>query len=168
MSRFWGRQLPDPELQRLARGVRTHRRFMRWRVGLLLTLTVALSVIVPSFLALALSAERFSTAAAFMSLLITLPTAILCLLPYILLVVLAYSARRAYIGTRGTLGRVHRLARRVNLGMQALSRRAVQPVIALNVRYAALERLISAPFRAIRIPESDDEIEHDRKTNATD
>lgn len=167
MRRFSRRQLPDPEAQRLARGVRAHQRTVRWRVALPLVLTGALIVIIPSFFALALSAGQFSTVAAFMSLLITVPTAVLCLLPYILLIVFAYGARRAYKGTRQALGRVHRVARRVNLGTQALSRRAVQPVIALNVRYAALERLISAPFRAIRIPESDDESEHDRETDAT-
>lgn len=127
----------------------------------------ALSVILPSFFALALGAERFSSVAAFLSLLITIPAALLCLLPYLLLIGFAYGARRAYKGTRHTLERVHRAARRLNLGAQALSKRAAQPVIALNVRYAALERLISAPFRAIRIP-PDDESPHDRETDATD
>ncbi|MCS6870118.1 MAG: hypothetical protein RML95_12175 [Anaerolineae bacterium] len=167
MKRFFSRQLPDSEARRLERGVRAHRRFARRRMALLLIVTGALIVIVPSLLALALSAERFSTIAALMSLLITAPTAFLCLLPYLLLIVFAHGARRAYKGTRHTLGQVHRLARRVNLGTQALSKRAVQPVIALNVRYAALERLISAPFRAVRIPESNDEgANYDRETDA--
>lgn len=160
MRRFFRRQLPDAEALHLARGVRAHQRFVRLRVAVPLVLSGALIVIVPSLLALALSAERFSAVAAFLSLLITAPMALLCLLPYVLLIVFAYGARRAYKGTRHTLGRLHRAARRVNLATQKLSARAVQPIIALNVRYAALERLISAPFRAIRISESDED--HDR------
>jgi len=96
-----------------------------------------------------------------MSLLITVPSALLCLLPYVLLIVFAYGARRAYKGTRHTLGRLHRAVRRVNLTAQKLSKRAAEPVIALNARYAALERLISAPFRAIRISEPDETADHD-------
>jgi hypothetical protein len=161
VRRFFRRQLPDAETLHLARGVRAHQRSVRLRVAAPLVLSGALIVIVPSLLALALSAERFSTVAALMSLLITVPTALLCLLPYVLLIVFAYGARRAYKGTRHTLGRLHRTARRVNLATQKLSARAVKPVIALNVRYAALERLISAPFRAIRIPESDETADHD-------
>ncbi|PJF36579.1 MAG: hypothetical protein CUN49_04610 [Candidatus Thermofonsia Clade 1 bacterium] len=162
MRRLFRRQLPDPEAVRLARGVRVHQRFVRWQVALPLVLAGALSVCVPGLLVLALSAERFSTIAAFMSLLITAPMAIVCLVPYVLLIVLAYGARRAYKGTRHTLGHVHRAARRLNLAAQKLSERAVKPVIALNVRYTALEHLISAPLRAIRFSESDDEpAEHD-------
>jgi membrane protein implicated in regulation of membrane protease activity len=162
VRRFFRRQLPpDAETLHLARGVRAHQRFVRLRVAAPLVLSGALIVIVPSVFALALSAERFSTVAAFMSLLITAPTALLCLLPYVLLIVFAYGARRAYKGTRHTLGRLHRAARRVNLTAQKLSKRAAEPVIALNARYAALERLISAPFRAIRISEPDETADHD-------
>ncbi len=163
VRRLFRRKPLDPEAVRLARGVKAHRRAMRWRVALPLIAVGALIVIVPSLLIFALSAGRFSAVAAFMSLLITVPTVILCMLPYALLIVFAFGARRAYKGTRGALGRVHRLARHANLGMDKLSALAVKPVIALNVRYAALERLIATPFRAMRIPESeeDETTDHD-------
>ncbi|MBO9308184.1 MAG: hypothetical protein J7551_00190 [Chloroflexi bacterium] len=155
MRRSSRRQLPDAETLRLACSARLHQRFVQLRVATPLVLSGALIAIVPSVLVLALSAERFSAVAAFLALLITAPAALLCLLPYALLIVLLYGTRRAYKGARHTLERLHRAVRRANLTVQRLSERAAKPVIALNARYAAFERLISAPFRAIRISEDE-------------
>ena len=94
MSRLFRRTPSDPEAVRLARGVNAHRRIMRWRVALPLIAVGALIVIVPSLLIFAMRADRFSTVAAFMSLFITVPTVLLCMLPYALLIAFAFGARR--------------------------------------------------------------------------
>jgi hypothetical protein len=73
---------------------------------------------------------------------IALPLAILCLIPYVLLVVVVYFSGRAYARARTPLRAAHRLSGQVAVKTSEYAPKFAQPLIALNTRVTRWEHTL--------------------------
>ncbi len=89
-----------------------------------------------------MSPRAFNVAAAFMSLLILVPTVILCLIPYVALVAIAAGSRKVYLLLPPILESAHTITHKVNMGSQRVSRIVAEPVIVISQRLAWAERML--------------------------
>jgi len=89
-----------------------------------------------------MSPRAFNVAAAFMSLLLLIPTVILCLIPYVVLVAIFAGTRKMYLILPPKLEQAHTLMHKVNLASQRLSRLVAEPVIVISQRLAWAERML--------------------------
>jgi hypothetical protein len=73
---------------------------------------------------------------------IAFPMAILCLLPYVLFVLIAYGAGRAYAHARTPLRFVRRLTGQIADKTEQVAPKVSQPLIGLNVRLTRWENML--------------------------
>ncbi|GAB4545323.1 MAG: hypothetical protein OHK0023_03410 [Anaerolineae bacterium] len=149
---FRRRRTVDPEAIRLNRGVASHRAFLRR--GLILPLLLAAAILSggPLLLAVVLRPDQLGTIAACMASLLLFPVTLLLLIAYTLLIAIMYYTVKGYKNARRFSHNTLKQARRLNLAVGRISKQVARPVIALNVRFAALERLL--PFQKHKSDES--------------
>ena len=121
-----------------------HRREMLNQVYLPLAGVVVLMVLVIAGMAVAFSPYQVGTVAAFMSLLILVPTALLCLIPYLLLIALAFGVNWLNRWLPGRLTMTRRVVHTANEGSFQVARRVVNPIIWVSQRLAWAERFLGA------------------------
>jgi hypothetical protein len=132
---------------------RNHRRAVMWQIIFPVALTALVIVVVLVVLVFALSSGQLDTAASLMSLCVLLPTALLCLIPYVLFVATFAGTRRLYFWLPPRLRTVRSVARRANTISRRLSSGVTRPVIAISQRLTWIEHLTSRQLRK-RLPRS--------------
>jgi membrane protein implicated in regulation of membrane protease activity len=117
------------------------------RRGVVLPLLLAAAIMSggPVLLAAALRPDQFGVIAACMASLLLFPVNFLLLIAYVLLIAIAFYTAKGYKNVRRLSHGALTQARRLNLRVGRISKQVARPVIALNVRFAALERLL--PFQ---------------------
>jgi hypothetical protein len=134
-----------------------HRREMLSQVYLPLIGVVLLLVLVMAGIAIFMSPEKIGTVAAFMSLLILVPSVILCLIPYVLLVLAAFGVMRVNQLLPGLLNMTRETTHTVNQRSYQVARQVVSPVIWASGRLAWVERFLGGkPPKAFPISERKD------------
>jgi hypothetical protein len=127
---------------KLAASRQAHLRARRSRIILPFALGTLFVFGLPAVLALVLRPDQLGTVAAFMSLYTTILLALLCLLPYALLVLLSFGVALAYSRTRPLIRSAHRAVVQLKGSSRRALTSAAQPVIAFNAGYTRLERLL--------------------------
>jgi hypothetical protein len=121
-----------------------HRRDMLLQAYLPLGGIVATMAVVLIVMLLAMTTnrtEQVGTTAACMSALIMLPMALVCIIPYALIVATAAGVGKLNAFLPVPLARARNVMRTVSRASYGLSRRVAAPVIWLNTRFAMLESL---------------------------
>ena len=140
----------QPQIARAAEYVRTaevmarHRREMLNQVYLPLAGVVLLIVVVMAGIAIAFSPDKIGTVAAFMSLLILVPSVLVCLIPYLLFVALAFGVNWLNRWLPRRLRTTRRVVHTANEGSYQVARRVVNPIIWVSQRLAWAERFLGA------------------------
>jgi len=121
-----------------------HRREMLLQAYLPLGGIAATMVVVLLVMLLAMTTnrtEQVGTTAACMSALILLPTALVCIVPYALIVATAAGVRKLNVWLPTPMARLRNFMHGVNGASYGIARRVAAPVIWLNTRFAMLESL---------------------------
>lgn len=121
-----------------------HRREMLSQVYLPLAGVVVLMVLVVAAMAVAFSPYQVGTVAAFMSLLILVPAVLVCLIPYLLLVALAFGVNWLNRWLPGRLTMTREVVHTANESSYQVARRVVNPIIWMSQRLAWAERFLGA------------------------
>ena len=142
------------EYVRTADVMARHRREMLSQVYLPLAGLVLLIVVVMAAMAFTFSPDKIGTVAAFMSLLILVPAALVCLIPYMLLVALAFGVNWLNRWLPGRLTQTRQVVHTANESSYQVARRVVNPIIWVSQRLAWAERFLDAkPPKAFPITE---------------
>ncbi len=102
---------------------------------------IVLFIVIPLALLILFSDRQVSIIAAFATVMVVLPVVLLCLVPYVLLLVLVAVMLWVYRRAPNALRTGRNVAHGVNLGTHRVSAAATAPVIAVSKRLAWLERL---------------------------
>jgi len=116
---------------------------MQRQVYLPIGIAIAVMVVVVGAMLLLFSPFQLGTAASFMSLLLLVPTVLVCIVPYVLLVALAAMVRKLNVALPGRFYTTRTIVHRANTSSQSLSRKVASPIIWLNSRIAWLEHVLS-------------------------
>jgi hypothetical protein len=120
-----------------------HRRAVLRQIVLPVGLAVAVMILVLVIMILAFSPSAFNTIASFMSLLILVPTVILCVVPYVLIVAAFGGTRKLYVMLPRYLQTARHGLHRVNVVAQRASVVIAKPVIAVSGRLAWVEQVMN-------------------------
>ncbi len=132
-----------------------HRRAVLRQIILPVALTGVAMIAVLVILILALSPRMLNVAASFMSLLILIPTVLVCLVPYVLIVAAFAGTRKLYFLLPGQLRAARHFMHRANDVARNASFGVARPVIAVSRRLAWVEQLVSRkPPRALSAAKS--------------
>jgi len=93
-------------------------------------------------LALALSPNNFGTVTSFMSLLLLVPAALACLIPYVMIVGLTVGVKRLNLWLPDRFATTRTILHRANYAAQELAHRVASPFIWISQRFAWLERFV--------------------------
>jgi hypothetical protein len=118
-----------------------HRRAVTRRIIAPVVVATLVVVAVMAIIAFAMSSRQISVVASFMSLLILVPMVLVCLVPYILIVLAFAGTRRLYFTLPGKLSSARSAAHRVNVIAHRLSMGVARPIISINQRVAWLEQV---------------------------
>ncbi len=129
-----------------------HRRAVTLRIIAPVAVAALVIVVVAAIMAIAFSTRQISIVASFMSLLILVPMTLVCLIPYILLVVMFAGTRRVYFMLPGKLSTARSAAHRVNVFAHTLSMGVARPIISINQRVAWLEQVTGRKPRRPLLP----------------
>ncbi len=130
-----------------------HRRAVLRRIILPVAVTAVAMIAVLVILVLGFSPTMMNVTAAFMSLLILIPMAILCLVPYVLLVAAFAGTRKLYFLLPRYLDSARHFMHRANGVAQRASMGVARPLITVSERLAWIERLVNRkPSRALGAP----------------
>ncbi len=119
-----------------------HRREMRTHVYLPLAILIILTVGVPIVLALALTPNNLGTVTSFVSLLLLVPAALACLIPYVMIVGLTVGVKRLNLWLPDRFATTRTILHRANVAAHELSYRVASPFMWLSQRFAWLERFV--------------------------
>lgn len=131
-----------PDREPLNRSRRAHQQVMRWRVVAPLAAVFGLLVGIPLAFTIFAGGGRANTAASLMSLCISLPLSLVCLIGYAAFIAAIFGVAKVYGSTSAVVRRAHHFAHRVNLGTKSIARRVGRPLISLNARYTYIEQYI--------------------------
>jgi hypothetical protein len=120
-----------------------HRREMKRQVYLPLIIAGLILGAATIAMLIFFSPYQLGTAASFMSLLLLVPTALVCVVPYILLIVMALAFRKLNAALPSKFRSTRTIIHRANTGSQSLSRKIAGPIIWINSRIAWLEHMVS-------------------------
>ena len=136
-----------------------HRREMRRHVYLPLAILIALTVTVPVILAFGLSPDRFSTVTNFMTLVLLVPAALVCVIPYVMIVGMAVGVKRLNGWLPERFATTRTILHRASTASQELAQRVASPFIWLSQRFAWLERFVGGkPPKAFPITPTEHDI----------
>ncbi|MEP7284662.1 MAG: hypothetical protein ABI947_02700 [Chloroflexota bacterium] len=129
-----------------------HRREMLRQVYLPIGLTALLLVVVPVVLLLTFSPYQLGTVSSFMSLLMLIPAAVLCIIPYVALAALVMALWKLNVWLPDRFALLQNVIRGANSAEQVAIRIIVRPIIWLNSQFAALESLLRRKPKALPNP----------------
>jgi hypothetical protein len=116
-----------------------HRREVLLHIIAPVAATALLLAIVVIGAAIVATPTQFNTISSFMSLLILVPSAVMMLIPFVIIIALFYGVRRLYLSMSRILDRILVGTRQVTLTTRRVSVQAARPVIWLNEKVAWLE-----------------------------
>src|SRR5258708_25555589 len=111
-------------------------------VYLPLAILIILTIGVPIVLALALTPNNLGTVTSFVSLLLLVPAALACLIPYVMIVGLTVGVQRLNLWLPDRFATTRTILHRANVAAHELSYRVASPFIWLSQRFASLERFV--------------------------
>lgn len=118
-----------------------HRRAVLMEIVGPVALVAVIMLVVLLGMILVLSPRQMGTVASFMSLLILVPTVLVCLVPYLLVVALFAGTRKLYLWLPSRLIVARDIIHRVDIVAHQASRSVASPIIAVSQRLAWLERV---------------------------
>ena len=124
-----------------------HRRAVLQQIIGPVALTAVVMIAVLVGMILVLSPHQFGTVASFMSLLILIPTVLVCLVPYILVIAMFAGTRKLYLWMPNILVRTRSVIHQSDVVAHQASRIITRPIIAVSQRWAAIERVTSRKQR---------------------
>lgn len=132
-----------------------HRREVQLQIVLPMVAAALVIFLVPLVMLLTMSSYDLSTAASLTSLVLLAPMVLLCVIPYVALIALAWAVSRLnrWLPNRTIILRT--MLYRLNGGLYGLARRVVRPVIWANARFSGAERVITRALPA-RTKESEE------------
>ena len=139
---------------------KAHRSVVRTRIVIPVLVCGAALVIVPLLLAIGLGGYRFGTAASLMSVCLTLPLSIVCIITYAGFVAATFGMAKVYGNTARIMRGIHDLAHRVNMGVKDISRRIGKPFVTLDARFTYIETAIEHTVGGL-LPSGDEDSQDD-------
>ena len=127
-----------------------HRRAVSLQIVFPVALAALAIIVVPVIMVIALSSYQLNVAANLMSLCILIPSALLCLIPYVLFVATFAGTRRMYFWLPPKLRSARSAVHRANVTTHRLSSAVTRPVIAISQRLAWIEHVTSSQLRKRR------------------
>jgi hypothetical protein len=116
-----------------------HRREVLLHIIAPVAATAIILALVVIFAVIVATPRQFDVIASFMSLLILVPSVVVLLIPFLLVIAIFYGIRRLYLSLSIILEKTRNVTRQVSVTTRQLSYRVAQPVIWLNEKVAWLE-----------------------------
>ncbi len=129
------------EYTRNARVHAKHRREVLLHIIAPVAVTALVLAIVIIVTVIVATPRQFDTVASFMSLVILVPTVLVCLVPYVLMIALFVGTRRLYNFTNRHFRTARNALYQVSMTTRQLSRRVASPIIWVSERLAWLENI---------------------------
>lgn len=120
-----------------------HRRAVLQQIIAPVVLAAALMILVLVLMVFAFSPRQFGIIASFMSLLILVPAALICVVPYVALVAMFAGTRKLYLWMPSRLRAARTIIHQSDVVAHRVSRAIANPIIAVSQRLAWIERVTS-------------------------
>jgi hypothetical protein len=134
-------RLRMPEYPSQAEVRARHRRAVLQQIVGPVALTAAVMIAVLALMVLAFSPRQFGIIASCMSLLILVPTVLICLVPYVALVAMFAGIRKLYLWLPSRLRAARTVVHQSDIVAHRVSRAITNPIIAISQRLAWIERV---------------------------